>query len=81
VLTGCWALGALYVEGNGVVRDAVKGAALTQRGCNGGEMQACLNLANMYARGIGVARDDAKAAALRKKACADSETRGCSNTK
>jgi TPR repeat protein len=37
----CVALGSLYAEGDGVVKDAAKAKALFQKACDGGEPRAC----------------------------------------
>jgi TPR repeat protein len=40
-MAACFELGRLYLDGNGVVKDASKAKALIQRACDGGEPKAC----------------------------------------
>jgi hypothetical protein len=40
---GCAHLGVSYEHGTGVVQDAAKAAALSQKACDGGLKQSCAN--------------------------------------
>ena len=78
-MRGCFNLGIMYEEGNGVEKDFSKAAELFKKACNGGDMLGCSNLGSMYADGKGVEKDLGKAAELFKKACNSGEMLGCRN--
>jgi hypothetical protein len=59
----------MYLNGQGIPKDAGLAAGLFQRACEGGEVAACANLGLMYQSGRGVPRDEARAAALLRAAC------------
>ena len=50
-------LGAMYINGFGVVKDPGRALELFQRGCEGGDAQGCHNLAVYRRDGIGGAKD------------------------
>ena len=74
---GCYSLGFMYVNGDGVEKDFIKAAELYKKACNGGEVRGCYNLGIMYDNGNGVEKDLGKAAELYKKACDGGEMLGC----
>ena len=76
-MRGCFNLGTMYANGNGVQKDFSKAAQLFKKACDGGSMYGCYNLGVMYAKGSGVEKDFSKAAELLKKACDGGETNGC----
>ena len=53
-MSGCYNLGVMYTNGNGVEKDLGKAAQLYKKACNGGEMLGCRNLGIMYDNGNGV---------------------------
>ena len=47
-MRGCFNLGIMYEEGNGVEKDFSKAAELFKKACDGGEMLGCRNLDIIY---------------------------------
>ncbi|WP_149721957.1 tetratricopeptide repeat protein [Campylobacter concisus] len=66
---GCYSLGFLYQNGQGVKQDYQKAAELYQKGCDGRNAGGCSNLGVLYQNGQGVKQDYQKAAELYQKAC------------
>ena len=44
----CGVLGFMYLTGSGVAKDEGRGAALFQRGCDGGDALSCVSLGHVY---------------------------------
>ena len=57
VAGGCYNLGLLYDEGQGVNQDYQKAAQLFQKACDGGGALGCSNLGVLYVNGQGVNQD------------------------
>ena len=76
-MDGCYNLGTIYANGNGVEKNVKKAMDLYKKVCDGGEMRGCYNLGVMYAKGSGVEKDFGKAAELFKKACYGGDMNGC----
>jgi Sel1 repeat len=82
---GCFNLGLMYANGEGVTQDKARAAQLFQQACDGGDVDGCRDLGLMYHRGDGVPQDKAKATRLFQRAarivrerCAPNEwTRSC----
>ena len=47
-MRGCFNLGIMYEEGNGVEKDFSKAAELFKKACDGGEMNGCRSLYIIY---------------------------------
>ena len=47
-MRGCFNLGIMYEEGNGVEKDFSKAAELFKKACDGGEMNGCRSLDIIY---------------------------------
>ena len=47
-MRGCYNLGVMYTNGDGVEKDFSKAAELFKKACDGGEMDGCRNLGVMY---------------------------------
>lgn len=75
--TGCVAAGRAFVEGKGVLVDAVFGALLLTRACERGNMWGCFELAHLYERGEGVNKNAERAKELYFKACNLGLDQGC----
>ena len=45
---GCYNLGTIYANGNGVEKDFSKAAELFKKACDGGEMNGCRSLDIIY---------------------------------
>jgi hypothetical protein len=76
-MDGCERLAFLYLQADGVARDAARAAREFDTACTGGRATACSNVGFMYRSGDGVARDDARALAYLQKACDLGMTRAC----
>jgi hypothetical protein len=76
----CNAMGALYIDGTGLVKDPAKGAALFKSACDGGVAMGCINLAYLHQSGLGVERDLAVRAKLLERACSFGSGDGCYKT-
>ena len=74
---GCFTLGFLYLNGQGVKQDYQKATELYQKACDGGDAKGCFNLGVLYHNGQGVNQDYQKAAQLYQKACDEGEAMGC----
>ncbi|WP_187858533.1 sel1 repeat family protein [Helicobacter pylori] len=66
---GCFNLGALYHNGQGVEKNLTKADQFYSKACNLKEGLGCNNLGDLYQKGEGVKQDSKKAAALFEKAC------------
>ena len=69
VFEGCFYLGFMYFEGQGVDQDYAKAVSLYHQACDGDVANGCFDLAAMYHFGDGVDQDDAKAASILDQAC------------
>ena len=78
-MRGCFNLGVMYTNGDGVEKDFSKAAQLFKKACDGGDMLGCVKLGIMYADGDGVEKNEQKAAELYKKACDGGNMHGCRN--
>ena len=47
-MRGCYNLGVMYTNGNGVEKDLGKAVELFKKACDGGDMDGCRNLGIMY---------------------------------
>ena len=77
IMNGCYNLGLLYSNGDGVRQDKQKAAKLYSKACDGGNMNACTNLGKAYYNGIGVRQNKQKAKELFGKACDGGHQGGC----
>ena len=66
---GCFNLGDMYENGNGVAKDINKANSLYEKACELGRGYACSYLGIRYENGNGVAKDINKANSLFEKAC------------
>jgi hypothetical protein len=90
---GCFSLGVLFEQGNGVDVDQARAKALYARACEKGEARGCLNsytdacdggktrgcveLGSLFEQGHGVRKNEEYAATLYTKACDGGEAEGC----
>lgn len=77
--SGCYELGVMYSNGQGVAQSNQQAAALFGKACTGGIAPSCYNLGVMYATGEGVVQNKHQAVALFDKACAGGDATGCYN--
>jgi hypothetical protein len=77
--SGCFSLGLMYENGEGVVQDRAKAVATYQKACEAGNANGCNNLGRMLEHGEGVAQNKAQAVALYQKACDAGNAWGCNN--
>ena len=75
--SGCYNLGIMYDNGQGVKQDYHQAAKLWTKACDGGHASGCYNLGSMYAKGEGVKQDKQKAKELYGKACDGGDQDGC----
>ena len=47
-MNGCYNLGLMYADGNGVEKDLSKAVELFKKACNGGNMHGCRGLDVIY---------------------------------
>ena len=66
---GCFGLGLLYKNGQGVNQDYQKAAQLYQKACDSGEAVGCFGLGFLYQSGQGVRQDFSTAKQYYGKAC------------
>jgi len=78
-ITGCYNLGSLYQNGQGVSQDYAQARTLDQKACDGGQMSGCNNLGQLYQYGQGVSQDYAHARMLYQKGCNGGEMSSCNN--
>ncbi|MEO2068646.1 MAG: tetratricopeptide repeat protein [Desulfurobacteriaceae bacterium] len=77
---GCYELGAMYQNGEGVGKNYQKAIEFYSKACELGEGKGCTNLGYMYDFGLGVKEDDQKAAELYSKGCKLGDGLGCYNS-
>lgn len=68
LVEGCFNLGILYSNGEGVTQDKARAAQFYDRACGGGDVRGCINLSALYEKGEGIAQDKARAAIYAKLA-------------
>ena len=66
-----------YFHGSGVPRDPAQAAKLFERGCTGGDMDACVSLGGIYLNGLGVPKQEARARQLLERGCTGGVKRAC----
>lgn len=76
---GCFNLGVLHRDGQGVALDKAEAARYFERSCDGGSTPGCANLADLLFAGDGVARDEKRATELFRRACDGGHTVSCRN--
>ena len=76
---GCYNLGVLYHNGQGVNQDYQKAAQLYQKACDGGDAGGCYNLGVLYHNGQGVRQNFSTAKQYFGKACDLGLQLGCDN--
>ncbi len=76
---GCFNLGVMYYNGQGVTQDNFKAVEFYQKTCDGQEAMGCFNLGVMYEKGDGVTQDHFKAVELYRQACDGKNALGCIN--
>ena len=76
---GCFNLGWLYDDGQGVKQNYAQAAKFYEQACNGGVAAGCTNLGLLYNNGQGVQQSQAKARRLYEKACNNNNEYGCHN--
>ena len=76
-MRGCYNLGVMYADGNGVEKNEQQAVELYKKACDGGEMSGCTSLGVMYKKGFGVEKNEQKAVELYKKACDGGDMLGC----
>ena len=74
---GCFNLGVLYTNGQGVNQDDQKAAELYQKAYDGGEARGCLVLGLVYENGQGVKQNLSTAKQYYGKACDLGLQSGC----
>ena len=67
-VAGCFGIGWLYFNGQGVAGDEVRAAGLFEKACAGSLPLGCTMLASMYELGQGVTKDTARALVLNRRA-------------
>ena len=75
--SGCYKLGGLYYNGEGVKQDYKKASELFSKACEMGEASGCVLLGFLYQYGEGVRKDYNKAMEFFGKACDLGEQKGC----
>jgi TPR repeat protein len=77
--TGCYNLGVLYANGQGVNQNYQKAAKLYNKACDGGNATGCNNLGLSYKYGQGVRQNITTAKEFFGKACDGGNQKGCDN--
>ena len=77
--SGCFNLGGMYSNGEGVQQDFFKAKEYYSKGCDLGDNWSCGTLGNMYLEGKGVRQDYLKAKEYYTKACNGKGAVGCYN--
>jgi len=77
IMEGCYNLGVLYSNGDGVRQDKQKAVKLYSKACDSGIMEGCFNLGILYYYGKGIHQDKQKAKQLFRKACDGGLQSGC----
>jgi tetratricopeptide (TPR) repeat protein len=78
-LIGCYNLGVLYANGQGVDQDFARARSLYQKACDGGVMSSCTGLGYLACSGQGAPANFAQARALFQRACNGGDMLGCHN--
>jgi TPR repeat protein len=73
----CTNLGARYSDGKGVAADQVRGRALSEKACKGGDSTGCSNLGLDLRDGLGGPKDLTRAAEVLRNACDHEEGPAC----
>jgi hypothetical protein len=76
---GCYSLGVMYENGQGVRQDYFKAVELYSSACDGGISEGCNNLGVSYRNGQGVRQDNEQALKYYGKACDMKNEIGCKN--
>jgi hypothetical protein len=77
-MNGCTGLGFIYLNGDGIAKDAVRAAAFLTKSCDAGEPIACSSLGSLYQSGEkGIPKDKDKAKQLYGKACSLGNQQSC----
>ena len=79
IAEGCYNLGVLYADGQGVRQDYQKATQLYQKACDGGDAGGCYNLGVLYHNGQGVRQNFSTAKQYFGKACDLGLQLGCDN--
>jgi TPR repeat protein len=77
IADGCWNLGRMYLNGNGVAEDYSQALTLYTRACVAGSADGCSSIGLVYQKGYGVQKDKAKAHEFYRKGCSMGSQRGC----
>lgn len=77
IAEGCFNLGIIYENGQGVKQDYFKAVELYGKACDGGEAKGCFNLGAMYVNGQGVRQSRTDALKYFGKACDLKYQNGC----
>jgi cytochrome c oxidase assembly factor 7 len=67
----CYYIGSLYITGikeANIQKDMNKARRYSEKGCELGNIHACVNVSQMYQRGDGVAKDEEKGEMYKKRA-------------
>lgn len=76
---GCYNLGVMVRDGEGIASDKARAATLFAAACKGGNANGCYNLGLFYDDGTGVTRNQTTAASYYVKACDAGKAGGCYN--
>ncbi len=77
ISSGCYNLGVLYANGQGVRQDYTQANTLYKKSCDMGYAGGCLNLGFLYVKGLSVTQNMQTAKELFGKACDLGEQKGC----
>ena len=80
-MLGCYSLGDMYANGNGVEKNEQKAVKLYEKVCYGGEMRGCRNLGFMYYNGNGIRQNKLLAKGYFGKACDLGDEESCEEYK
>ena len=80
-MRGCFNLGVMYDNGNGVEKNEQKAVELYKKACDGGDMNGCGSLGAMYEKGDGVRQDKRLAKEYVGKACDLGDEEACKEYK
>ena len=76
---GCFNLGVMYAEGQGVKQDFAEAFKFAKKACDLNDMGACYNLGLWYGEGQGVRQDFVNARKYYEKACNANFAWACNN--
>ena len=76
---GCFDLGVIYDNGQGLKQNYFKAAEFYQKSCKRGDARGCFNLGASYENGKGIYQSDEKALKFYGKACDLEDSLGCKN--